>query len=231
MPLGIQLLIALLIGGVIGVLIGWLLAGRRAARRMRGWKTNCASNSPSAKRNLTQIARTASANQQPRSPPRRRTRLRRKNSRRAEAASRTKLARRQGGAGKGAGGFARGVQGVERRCAETNRAGIFAAGRTDFRQISGNGQRRSGAAAGSHQNVWSSRSSSSSKLTRSVCSKARRAQSATLGEVKKQLETLAQSKPVAGAGDAAVPHGAALEPGARHAGARKPCGAWSRRRA
>ena len=74
-------------------------------------------------------------------------------------------------AGKGAGRFARSVQGVERRRVETNRAGIFAAGGTKFRKISGNGQRRPGAAAGSHQNAGRAAEAAAGDLPEAVAAK------------------------------------------------------------
>ena len=172
MPVGIQLAIAALIGVAVGILFGWLkwrgkavrcAAGKRIATAARAARigTDADARTTFAKQNVARHRAGESGGGG-------------KNSRRAKAASRTNLARRQGRAGKGAGRFARHVQGVERRRAETERAGIFAAGGTVVRQISGNGQGRSGAAAGSHQRLGRAAQAAAWKPTRKICSRAAR---------------------------------------------------------
>jgi len=73
-------------------------------------------------------------------------------------------------------------------------AGVSATGGTEFRKTSGIRQRRPGPATGIHQNFGRAAQTAARNLTKSVCSRAKPAQSSTLGEVKKQLELLSAAK-------------------------------------
>ena len=141
--LGIQLVIAFVIGGGIGLLVGWLLGGRKQTVAPSDARLENELRQQLAQRE-SEITQTREQLSQSKNFARDRAGKSGgggKNSRGTKIVARTNFARREGRAGKSHRRFARGVQGDERRRTETIRAGIFAAGGTVVRQISGNRER------------------------------------------------------------------------------------------
>ena len=214
--------IDLVFGGIaLGLLIGWLLgrASAVAPVRIRGWKTNCASKSPSAKRNWPNCAASSPKPAMP-APRRKPARPRRRRWLAEQRALQDKALADLREAFK-----ALSAEALKQSAPEFLRLAEQTFGK--FQETAkGDLAQRQESIKTLVEPLKQQLETYQKRLQQSETS-----QAATLGEVKKQLETLAQSKPVARAGNAAVPDGADTQTRRAGAGARKRCGASSRRRA
>ena len=196
----------------------WARGAAQRPRRITGWKRIAPAIDPARNRtwpgNATQLAETGTA----RAAAEAQRAAAEKLLAEQRAAARTELARGETGAGQGAGGFAGSLQGAERGCAEANRAGISAAGRTRVSASSRNPPKATWPSGRKPSRHWSKPLKQQLETYQKRLQQSETAQSTTLGEVKKQLETLALQSQSLAQRNAAIAHGAAVQPGARPLG-------------